>query len=209
MPTNNSFRFPAGALTRPDYRPGNYLLPGDLQTGQRYLQQRLRRHNRLLHGPGVVCGMSVLPANDPSHPWGVYICPGYAIGPYGDEIELHSRVLLDIEDYLWTYFSAPGLLRQVAYAGISYSEELDKPVAAPAPSCQCDQTTYSPSRIRDSYQLAALWTNPQPAAPPFDICSQGIVTCDACPASPYLLLAQINLPASVGSSILAGSIVSL
>jgi hypothetical protein len=208
MPNKGSFKFPAGALARPEYRPGNYLLPGDLQTGQRYLQQRLRRHNRLLHGPGVVCGMSVVPANDSAYPWGVYICPGYAIGPYGDEIELRRRVLLDIEDYLWTYFTAPGL-PQIAYAGIRYIEELDKPVAAPVPSCQCDETTYTPSRIKDSYQLAALWANPQESTQPFDICSQGIVACDACPESPYLLLAQINLPASVGSSIVAGSIVSL
>jgi hypothetical protein len=208
MPNNNSVTFPPGALVRPEYGPGNYLLPTDLQTGQRYLQQRLRRHNRLLHGAGVACGLRVVPASDPSHPWGVYICPGYAIGPYGDEIEVRSRVLLDIEDYLWTYFVAPGL-PPTAYAVIQYVELLDAPVAAPAPSCLCDETTYSPSRIRDSYQLVVLWSNPQQAAQPVDFCNQGTVACDACPGSPYLLLAQINLPASVGSAIVAGSIVSL
>lgn len=208
MPNNCSYKFPEGALARPDYQPGNYLLPGDLQTGQQYLQQRLRRHNRLLHGAGVICGMSVTAANDPSHPWGVYVCPGYSIGPYGDEIEVISSELLDISDYLWMNFSAEGL-PSVAYVGIGYAEQLVDPVAAPTPDCQCTETSYTPSRIRDSHRLSVLWADDAEQRFLYGICDRELVPCPPCPPSPYLLLAQINLPASVGSSIVSANILNL
>ena len=208
MPNNCSYKFPEGALARPDYQPGNYLLPDDLQTGQQYLQQRLRRHHRLLHGAGVICGMSVTAAGDPSHPWGVYVCPGYAIGPYGDEIEMVSRELLDIGDSLWMNFVSEGL-PGVAFVGIGYSEELVNPVASPTPDCVCTETSYTPSRIKDSHKLSVLWADYYERRFPFSICSRELVPCAPCPPSPYLLLARINLPASVGSSIVAANIVNL
>jgi hypothetical protein len=208
MPKNCSYKFPEGALARPDYQPGNYLLPDDLETGQQYLQQRMRRHNRLLHGAGVVCGMSVTAANDPAHPWGVYVCPGYAIGPYGDEIEMVSRELLDISDFLWMNFTAQGL-PGVAFVAISYTEELIKPVAAPTLNCQCTKTSYIPSRIMDSHKLSVSWAGLDERPFPFSICNRELVRCAPCPPSPYLLIARISLPASVGSSIVAANIVNL
>ena len=208
MSNNSSSKFPAGSLARPDYRPGEYLLADDVKAGQQYLQQRFRRHDRMLHGPGVICGLRVVPANDPGHPWGVFVCPGYAIGPYGDEIELRRRELLDIEDSLWMNFSTPGL-PQFAFVGISYAEKLIKPVPAPMPLCQCDETTYVPSRIKDSHQLAVLWTGIQERRRLFDMCAGEVMECEPCPESPYLLLARINLPVSVGNSIVAASIVNL
>jgi hypothetical protein len=208
MPNNGSSKFPAGALARPDYRPGDFLLPDDLKTGQHYLQQLLRRHNRMLHGAGVVCGMSVAPANDPTHPWGVYVCPGYAISPYGDEIALIRRELLDISEFLWMYFATPGLPNR-AYVGISYAEELVKPLPAASPACQCEQVSYTPSRAMDSYQLSVLWANSEEERFRFTICSDEVVPCQPCPASPYLVLAQVNLPASVGNSIVGADIMNL
>jgi hypothetical protein len=207
MPNNCSDKFPEGALARPDYQPGNYLLSADLQTGQQYLQQRQRRHKRLLHGAGVICGMSVTAANDPSHPWGVYVCPGYAIGPHGDEIEMVSQEMIDIREYLWMNFNAQGL-PTVAFVGIGYIEELVNPIAAPSIACRCTQTSYTPTRIRDSHKLSVLWVDYEEQRFPFSMCDQELLPCAPCPPSPYLLLARINLPASAGGAIVAANIVN-
>src|SRR5262245_47155972 len=120
--TQQKPRFPRAALARPDYAPGSYLGSRDLLAGQHYLHQRLRRHNRHLHGWGVVCGLRVVPARDPGRPWAVHVCPGYALGPYGDEIEVPAPVIVDLRDYLWT---RPPQRRTVslAYLGIRSAEE--------------------------------------------------------------------------------------
>ena len=47
------------------------------------VRELLRRHNRMLHGCGVVSGCRVRAAEAE---WTVQIEPGYALGPQGDEI---------------------------------------------------------------------------------------------------------------------------
>jgi hypothetical protein len=207
-PNTSSPQYSAGTLLRPEYRPGNYLLADDLKTGQAYLQHRLLRHNRLLHGSGVVCGMNVSAANDPSYPWGIYVCPGYAIGPCGDELIIEQPELLVVSDFLWMNFQTQGL-PGTAYIGIRYAEELVGTVPSPGLECDCDQPAYTPTRIRDSHKLAVLWTNPQQQRLPADICSTQPAPCPDIPESPYLLLAWLTLPASVGTSITSANIVNI
>src|SRR5262245_38618945 len=93
---------PAGALKRPRFEVGDHLTASDLATERAYREWRLRRHNRHLHGWGVVCGLWVVPARDTSRPWGVFVCPGYALGPYGDEILVPDAWLIDVRDSLWS-----------------------------------------------------------------------------------------------------------
>src|SRR5262245_27853759 len=85
----------SGVLERPRYFPRQLLTPAELTLEQQYFRDELRRHNRLIRGWGVVCGaeVCVLPEvradpNQParSQPWKVRVKPGYALGPYGDEI---------------------------------------------------------------------------------------------------------------------------
>ena len=205
-PMANGSRFPRGTLPRPEYQPGAYLLADDLKAGQQYLQQRFRRHLRRLHNWGVACGMRVIPANDPAHPWGVYVCPGYAIGPYGDEIQLAQRTLLDITEFLWRR----SLLQDPpshAYVGIRYAEDSIKPVPTPVAVCRCEDTVYTASRISDGYDLAALWAFPADERQGrFEMCGQSMPFCSSCPPSPYVLLARVKLPASEGVPIVAADI---
>ena len=63
--------------------------PEDLTQDQRYFREKHRRHNRMLHGWGVVCGVDVQPAGDAQGeaiPYTVCVGAGYVLGPYGDEI---------------------------------------------------------------------------------------------------------------------------
>src|SRR5262245_44888837 len=93
---------PAGALMRPRCEPGDYLAAGDLGAEQDWRRQRFRRHNRHLHGWGIVCGLWVAPALDATRPWAVVVCPGYALGPYGDEIFVGCPARVDLREWVWS-----------------------------------------------------------------------------------------------------------
>ena len=195
------------SFTRPRYAIGDYLTAADCELEQDYLLQRGRRHNRRLHDYGVVCGMLVVPANDPAHPWGVLVCPGYAIGPYGDEMELRDRSLVDIRDFLWSQpassFSAFRRLRR-AFIVVRYQDRPDLLKPIPAHPCSCDEPVYAASRIGDGQDLAVLWTLPK-AADTADLCG-GSSDCPPCPDSPWLPLASVSLPAIQGSAVTAAMI---
>ena len=49
----------AASLERVRYFPGQLLTPDDLTADQDHVRAKLRRHNLLLHGWGVVCGAGV------------------------------------------------------------------------------------------------------------------------------------------------------
>ncbi|SRR6266568_3951396 len=185
---------PVGALKRPDYQPGNYLAYLDLITEQRYLLQRLRRHNRYLHGWGVVCGLKVVPGNDARRPWQILVCPGYAIGPYGDEIKVDHAVPVDVRDYLWLQPLDADPPPSVAYVGISYTESLKEPVSSRAPECGCHETEEF-SRICDGFRVDVLWSLPPGQdSSPVDLCNPQLQVCPACPQTPYIILAYVQLP---------------
>jgi hypothetical protein len=76
------------------------------------VRERLRRHNRMLHGCGVVSGCLVRAA-EPE--WTVRIEPGYALGPQGDEIVV-AEIQIDLS----------GQKRRrgdTVYVAVAYDEE--------------------------------------------------------------------------------------
>lgn len=82
-PTSSNAACPPGPLSRPHFFAGQCLTEDDLNAMQHYLVERQQRHNRFLHGVGVVNGLKVC-----SHPcpgW-ITIKAGFAIGPCGEEI---------------------------------------------------------------------------------------------------------------------------
>src|SRR5579884_772449 len=96
---------------RPRYFPRQLITPDDLTLEQEYFRNKLRRHNRIMHGWGVVCGAKVCPvpvangaASDPTgasaassfQPWLVTVSPGYILGPYGDEIIIDCCRTVDL-----------------------------------------------------------------------------------------------------------------
>src|SRR4051812_16297228 len=101
-----------GVLERPRYYARQLLTPAELTLEQQYFRDKMRRHNRLLHGWGVVCGATVclIPKDgsdqnpaagqtippDQAKPWVVRVTPGYILGPYGDEILIDHDVIFDL-----------------------------------------------------------------------------------------------------------------
>ncbi|MCA9953099.1 MAG: PKD domain-containing protein [Anaerolineales bacterium] len=83
-------------LLRPHYFERQQLCAADLMVAQDYLRERLRRHNRFLHGWGVVCGAQV--THTPSDSlWMLSISEGYAVTPRGDEIYIPAGASFNIE----------------------------------------------------------------------------------------------------------------
>lgn len=96
---------------RPRYFPRQLITPDDLTLEQDYFRNKLRRHNRLLHGWGVVCGakVCVVPVSNSTanslstasgatsyQPWVVSVTPGYILGPCGDEIIIDCCRVIDL-----------------------------------------------------------------------------------------------------------------
>jgi hypothetical protein len=188
-------------LSRPHYEVGNYLAAEDLRTEQDYRRQRLRRHNRYLHGWGRICGLRVVPAQDGHRPWSLLICPGYGITCCGDEVEVGNPAPLDIVDYVWARPQVGGLPALAAYIGIRFAEERRRPMAAPRPACQCEELIH-PSRLRDSFQIDVLWTAPVVEEGGLvDLCTGQSAPCRKCGKDPYIILARVDLPKSEGQTI--------
>ena len=80
-------------IERTRYFAGQLLDEDDLTQEQLYLREKLRRHNRLLHGWGIVSGLGVRPGPADGE---VTIEPGYALDGYGDEIVVADAVIVDL-----------------------------------------------------------------------------------------------------------------
>src|SRR5262245_60295978 len=88
-----------GPLERPRYFPRQVVTATELTLEHEYERERARRHNRMLHGWGVVCGAEVCQTTDQRGalvPWKVTIQPGFAIGPCGDEIAIDCERVVDL-----------------------------------------------------------------------------------------------------------------
>jgi len=83
-----------GGLKRPAYFSGRLIDAGTLAAEQDYHREKLRRHNRGLHGYGVVTGLAVRIEFTDSAESRVVVEPGYAIDPSGEEICVPRAVTL-------------------------------------------------------------------------------------------------------------------
>ena len=187
----------ARALSRPSGQPGSFVTTDGLTLEQRYHSHRLRRHNRFLHGWGIVCGLWVIPRPEPRRAWEVQVCPGYAIGPCGEEIEIKTPTVVDLRDYLWCKPRAPAGDLSVAYIGIRYREEETRPVPAAHKGCGCEETVFESSRIRDGYKISVSWTgDTTDDNEHIDLCAESTVRCLPPPSNADVPLACISLPSS-------------
>ncbi len=77
------------ALKRPSYFSGQLLDVGTLRAEQNYFREKLRRHNRRLHGIGIISGLGVSVSRaDDQGGLRIIVEPGYAIDSRGEEIAL-------------------------------------------------------------------------------------------------------------------------
>jgi hypothetical protein len=198
------------ALERVNYFPRQLLGPDDMITDQEYFRLKLRRHNRFLHGWGVVCGLVVTPAPTEHAPWRINIGEGYALCPYGNEIFLGAPIFLDLAHCgpgAATDPCEPELLgRRVnasngeLYVAIKYAECVAQPVRAMPAGCACEEEICEYSRIRDSFEIECLTDLPSshlsPAGPLLCelVTARHLPECPPCAAEPWVVLAHVTLP---------------
>ncbi len=204
-------------LERVKYFPRQLLTADDMEADQAFVRDKLRRHNFYMHGWGTVCGLEVSAADSEEFPWQVKIGKGYALGPYGHEIYISEPVILDLAlcgpgsvtdpcdpDFVRTPGSATG---EQLFIAIKYAECLAKPVRAMPTDCACEEEACEYSRIRDSFQIECLTELPPSHEPPPGtmLCDlvegKQLPACPPCPAEPWVVLAQVNLPTSPSVSI--------
>jgi hypothetical protein len=188
------------------------LTPDDLTQEQEYLRAKLRRHNRLLHGWGVVCGCEVTPA---PAPWTVTIDPGYVLGPQGDEILIDTQLSIDISkrdpdgnailpcadptDPWCAGVRVTPRANQTLFIAVAYADCPTRPVRVQPAGCGCDGGQCEYSRIRDSYVVRVLDQLPasyadinNPPKDPFACPDTGVRQCPTCVADPWVILATVT-----------------
>src|SRR5436305_6834600 len=175
---NNQSLGNTGAMERPRYFPRQLMTPGDMTLEQTYFRDRLRRHNRLLHGWGVVCGAEVcLPvplAGQSPAPWTVRIKPGYILGPYGDEILIAGERTFDLRvsgaggicgdpSTASDPWCTPVITQRpggTVIVAVKYKEVLSRPVRVQPGGCGCGDTQCEYSRVCDGYEFGVIMTCP-------------------------------------------------
>jgi hypothetical protein len=121
-------------IKRVRYFSGQLLNAQDLEDEQRYFREKLKRHNRHLHGSGVVFGLEASIVDQK-----VQISPGFALDCTGEEIVVPETAHID-----------PPNDQRFAFLMIAYKERKSDPV--PAPGGSQDDTLLS-SRIEESFEL--------------------------------------------------------
>ena len=177
-------------LERTRYFYGLVLGVDDFAQEQEYFRAKARRHNRMLHGYGVVCGLRLR-----AEPAGmVTIEPGYALDPRGEEIVVERELVVDlgVEDAEGnTVGACPGdeafvpverPLGKPLYIAIRYAECDVRPV--PVASESGDETVEY-SRTRESFVIRVLTALPA-----------GYQTTGGClepPSEPWVILGEVVL----------------
>jgi hypothetical protein len=161
-----------GALERPRYFPRQVVTAAELTLEHDYQRERSRRHNRMLHGWGVVCGAEVclLAGKDGPVPWKVVIKPGFILGSCGDEIVIDCDREVDLRTNGLMCMSGvqPGEVSDpwcsddrteragTVCIGIQYREFMSRPVRVHPVGCGCGGNECEYSRWRDGYEVGFL-----------------------------------------------------
>ncbi|MCI0485455.1 MAG: hypothetical protein L0229_02530 [Blastocatellia bacterium] len=170
---------------RPRYYARQLITDVDMNLEQRYFIDRFRRHNRLLHGYGVLCGAQVCPiptgAGRGFLPWKVLVKPGYILGPYGDEIIIDCDRTVDLRTSGVSGVTGEPCIEPVdpwcsevfikesrtgsLFVAVKYKEVVARPVRAQPVGCGCDDTQCEYSRLRDGYEIGILNCCPESHVP--------------------------------------------
>ncbi|MFF5289013.1 YncE family protein [Paractinoplanes globisporus] len=160
-------------LARNNYFTGKFMTGRDFTDEQRYLLGKVRRHNRYLHGSGVVCGLTVSQHQNPAcRDRFVRVAPGVAVDCCGREILVSEEEIVDLRALAiqaWQRDHGPGApfdnQPHAVRLCVRYHECAIEEVPALFDECGCADDGCQPNRILDSYRFEAhLDPPPEPVA---------------------------------------------
>jgi hypothetical protein len=207
-----------GLLQHPRYYPRQMITASDLTLEQDYWRDKLRRHNRHMHGWGIVCGAEVEPIEEAT--WMVKITPGYILGPYGDEIVIERDWKVDLRTTgivtksgeptgEWVDPWCTPVLNErkpnvPLYVMVRYREFKTQPVKVSPAGCGCDDAPCEYARLCDGFEIRVSTELPnsyepeQPDTALNELISGGkgfafdCVPCMKCPDEPWVVLATVK-----------------
>ncbi len=201
----------------PRYYARQLITSDDLTLEQEYFRSKVRLHNRMLHGWGVVCGALVclVPGKkgEGYEPWQVIVKPGYALDPCGNEINIDCARTFDVRTRGVTGVTGEPCVEATdpwcsevfedrpddkLYVAIRYKQFATRPVRVQPLGCGCDDTRCENSRWRDGYEISILNYCPDSHVRPPDLKDLGrgpIPNCPDCPEDPWVVLALVTVAA--------------
>jgi hypothetical protein len=208
-----------GVLERPRYFPRQLITPADLNLEASYFRDRLRRHNRMLHGWGVVCGVQVCLVETAdgtgAQPWKIRLTPGYLIDACGNEVAIVAERIVDLRSSSVIVVSSDpaGELSDPwcsdvpadrefgrIWVAVRYKEGMTRPMHVQPAGCGCDDTSCEYSRWCDGYEVGLLEECPSSHAgtPPSlaDLLAGAASPLGNCPADPkdaWVVLAIVDV----------------
>jgi hypothetical protein len=132
-------------IERVNYFHGQILSSADFQAEQEYCLAKFRRHNRYLHGWGVVCGLKVSNVS----PFEIMVEPGVAIDCAGNEIHVGAPVKMAIPQ-----------AARVQFVVLQYEETKTSPVPVVSAEAGTPEEEMAFSRIVEGYHLEILDHDP-------------------------------------------------
>src|SRR5262252_10417232 len=148
-----------GPFVRNNYFTGKLLVERDFTDETRFHLEKMRHHEQLLHGTGVVCGLKVKPHSNPACR-DRFICiePGFAIDCCGHDIIVGEEECFDI-------FQLPEIkaLKDQNDQGahklqicVRFRECPTEDIPVLYDDCGCDDTRCAPNRILESYDVGVI-----------------------------------------------------
>jgi hypothetical protein len=122
-------------VKRVNFFAGQVLTVADLQAEQSYLRERAQRHNRLLHGWGVVSGLRVSTGKG-----SVRVETGMALDGFGREIHVDQPASLPLPDR-----------GRILFLCVRYTEQPVDPVLILGMVAETSGTAFT--RIEEGYEL--------------------------------------------------------
>ena len=151
-----------GPFSRNNFFTGKLLLERDFTDEQTYLVDKLRHHNRRLHGTGVVCGLRVKQHSTPGcRDRFVCIEPGTALDCCGHEIIVREEECFDLsqipafKELVDSGSDDPdnGNETHTLQICLRYRECGTEPIPVLYDECGCDDTRCLPNRILESFEV--------------------------------------------------------
>jgi len=157
-----------GPFTRNNYFTGKLLVERDFTDETRFHMDKLRHHEQLLHGTGVVCGLKVKP-----HPVegcrDRFVCiePGFAVDCCGHDIIVREEECVDITQFpeIKALQAREDQEPHKLQICVRYRECPTENIPVLYDDCGCDDSKCAPNRILESYEVGVILDAADPDDP--------------------------------------------